>query len=611
MARARILLVVPLLLVLLPSPAGATTGGTVELVHPAVVGTIRGSSASQDGRRVAFVTALALDAGDTDGVDDIYFYDRDTETVEWVSHNAGTGLDGFAFSPAISGDGETVAFVSTGTAVIPGDTNGEWDAFAWHHATGVNELVSVDTGGGWADGSSSYVAIDRAGDSVAFMSEASDLVAGDTNGGMDIFVRELAGDTTERVSLRSDDAEITIGDNSVRPEISADGRIVSFWSQGAVTTPGAPAAAQLYVRDRDAGTTVLASPNLGGDPSVAAPYGEHALSADGSTVAFHSTADDLVAGDAVAGIEEAYVWDRDSGEVSRVASLPGGGQPTSKVTLLGISADGDQVLVQTVATLSTADTDGGSKDVYVVRRSTGQAYVASFRENGTEPVSTPDTPDGQVIDDLGRVIHANAADLGGTGTSFFRLWETVPCTWAPTAFSDVAPSHPFACDIAWSVGRDVSGGYSDGTFRPGAPVTRQAMAAFLFGLLDGGPSADPGFPDVGPTHPFHDEIAWLASSGIAAGFSDGTFRPAAPVSRQAMAAFLYRAAGSPEGDDPGCNDAPFPDVPASHQFCGEIAWMVAAGITTGYDDGTFRPTDTVTRQAMVAFLQRLRSYVLF
>jgi hypothetical protein len=77
-----------------------------------------------------------------------------------------------------------------------------------------------------------------------------------------------------------------------------------------------------------------------------------------------------------------------------------------------------------------------------------------------------------------------------------------------------------------------------------------------------------------------------------------------------MAAFLYRAAQSPDGEDPTCTAAPFPDVPANHPFCGEIEWLVGSGITTGYADGTFRPGATVTRQATVAFLQRLYSYVL-
>jgi endo-1,4-beta-xylanase len=176
----------------------------------------------------------------------------------------------------------------------------------------------------------------------------------------------------------------------------------------------------------------------------------------------------------------------------------------------------------------------------------------------------------------------------------------------------VSTTHPFGCDVAWAVGRDVAGGYADNTFRPTAPVTRQAMAAFLHGMLaDGGAPPDPGFVDVPDSHPFQEEIAWLVDAGIAQGYPDNTFKPAAPISRQAMAAFMYRAAGAPLGDDPTCAAAPFPDVPASHAFCGEIAWLADEGITTGYDDGTFRPGATVTRQATVALLQRLRSHVLF
>jgi hypothetical protein len=136
------------------------------------------------------------------------------------------------------------------------------------------------------------------------------------------------------------------------------------------------------------------------------------------------------------------------------------------------------------------------------------------------------------------------------------------------------------------------------------------MAAFMYGLLGGTAAPDPGFSDVPPSHPFYEEIAWLVDAGLSTGYPDGTYRPGAPISRQAMAAFLYRAAGAPGGADPTCADAPFPDVATSHPFCGEIGWLAGTGITTGYPDGTFRPTDTVTRQATVAFLQRLYSYVL-
>ena len=109
-----------------------------------------------------------------------------------------------------------------------------------------------------------------------------------------------------------------------------------------------------------------------------------------------------------------------------------------------------------------------------------------------------------------------------------------------------------------------------------------------------------GFPDVPVDHPFHDEIAWLVAEGITTGFEDGTFRPTNPVTRQAAAAFLYRLAGGL----PVTGAAGFPDVPSNHPFHDEIAWLVAEGITTGWPDNTFRPTNRVTRQAMAAFLYR-------
>jgi hypothetical protein len=116
-----------------------------------------------------------------------------------------------------------------------------------------------------------------------------------------------------------------------------------------------------------------------------------------------------------------------------------------------------------------------------------------------------------------------------------------------------------------------------------------------------GPFVDPDFPDVGSTHPFLTEISWLASTGITAGFADGTFRPQDSVKRQAMGAFLYRMAGEPPGPFP---DPGFPDVISTHPFLTEISWLATTGVTTGFSDGTFRPNDEVTRQAMAAFLWR-------
>jgi hypothetical protein len=179
-----------------------------------------------------------------------------------------------------------------------------------------------------------------------------------------------------------------------------------------------------------------------------------------------------------------------------------------------------------------------------------------------------------------------------------------PCDSAP--FSDITTSHPFCAEIEWMSQTGVSTGFGDGTYKPSTAVSRQAMAAFLARFADAtlvacgefGP-----FTDVPPTNPFCAEIQWMQSTGISTGFEDGTYRPAIPVTRQSMSAFLARLAGVTLTP---CSSAPFVDVPASHPFCKEIRWMKDTGISTGFDDGTYRPGTHVSRQAMSAFLYRLR-----
>lgn len=172
-------------------------------------------------------------------------------------------------------------------------------------------------------------------------------------------------------------------------------------------------------------------------------------------------------------------------------------------------------------------------------------------------------------------------------------------------FTDVPPSHQFFADIGWLVDEQITTGFPDFTFRPGRSVTRQAAMAFLYRLAGepAGPFPDPGFSDVPPGHAFREEIAWAVDEDIAGGFPGGTFRPGAAVTRQAMAAFLdgyENGATTPPAPDPG-----FSDVRPGHAFYEEIAWLADTGVTGGFPGGTFRPSAAVTRQAMAAFLQRL------
>jgi hypothetical protein len=180
---------------------------------------------------------------------------------------------------------------------------------------------------------------------------------------------------------------------------------------------------------------------------------------------------------------------------------------------------------------------------------------------------------------------------------------------AEETFDDVPPSQAFAPEINWAIVEGVANGYPDGSFLPAAEVSRQATAAFLYRFA-GEPEFEapevPTFIDVPVDHAFYQEIEWLVATGITTGYPDDTFLPADDVSRQAMSAFLSRFAAAC-GCEPPFDppaDPTFIDVPTDQGFYDEIEWLAASGISTGYPDDTFRPVDAVTRQAMVAFLYR-------
>lgn len=187
-------------------------------------------------------------------------------------------------------------------------------------------------------------------------------------------------------------------------------------------------------------------------------------------------------------------------------------------------------------------------------------------------------------------------------------WSTGPVeTSTPVEFVDVIPGDPFFAEVFWLVKAKVASGVTVDEYRPRDAVTRGAMASFLFRLANQGAVA-PGcsralFPDVATSNPFCGAIDWLYGAGVVTGGADGWFSPQAPVSRQSMAVFLYRLA-NPGVPIPACTTAPFPDVPTSNPFCGAIDWLATTQITGGYSDGTYRPAETVSRQAMAAFLQR-------
>jgi hypothetical protein len=184
-------------------------------------------------------------------------------------------------------------------------------------------------------------------------------------------------------------------------------------------------------------------------------------------------------------------------------------------------------------------------------------------------------------------------------------WEVEDLPTCVTPFWDVGVTHPFCGDVEWAARVGIASGFADGSFRPTNAMSRQAMAANLYRLAEEPtftPPVTPTFSDVPPSHPFFKEIEWLASTGITGGFADGTFRPTNTVTRQAMAAFLYRIADSPVFTPPG--SPTFSDVAPTHPFYDEIEWAASENVAGGFADGTFRPAVSVSRQATAAFSHR-------
>lgn len=212
------------------------------------------------------------------------------------------------------------------------------------------------------------------------------------------------------------------------------------------------------------------------------------------------------------------------------------------------------------------------------------------------------------IDFLG-VTSYDQDHFGWTGAGQVRMVQARTNLSPPppgvclSGFADVWSGDDFCLEIGWLKASGITGGFDDATFRPTGTVTRQALAAWFYRQAGSppGPFPDPGFSDVPPDHPFRNEIAWLAQSGIASGFPDGKFRPADTVTRQAIAAWLHRQAGGPPGPIPGGR---YSDVPLDHPFYNAISWVTFHGIADGYSDHTFRPGAVVTRQAAAAYFHR-------
>ncbi len=411
---------------LLASAAQAQTTTRVSVSSAGVQGNQASpeSSISADGRRVAFESESAnLVTGDTNGVSDIFIRDRLTALTTRASvSSAGVQSNGSADAPLISADSRVVVFSSQATNLILGVQTNTYDAFARDLVTGQTELVSVTLAGTDANDTSFATGISGDGRYVAFQSLSTDLVPGDTNGLVDAFVRDRVAGVTTRVSISSSGSQ---GNGlSLRPVISADGRLVAFWSEASNLVLGdTNGVSDIFVFDRGTGVTTRVSVSSSGaqannfcsDPSI---------SATGRFVAFASRASNLGGVDAN-NLLDVFVHDRRAGTTACASVDPAGVTGNGFSHVPGLSADGRHLAFQSLGSnLVPLDTNGNF-DVFVRDLVAGQTTRWSVDTSGAQSNgSTSGVPalsaDGRVLTFCSDATNLVTSDTNNRFDAFVR-----------------------------------------------------------------------------------------------------------------------------------------------------------------------------------------------
>jgi hypothetical protein len=444
---------------------------------------------------------------------------------------------------------------------VPDDLSGDG-----HHGIDGNAdgraLVRIDLATGdhleVAPGSSGWdarAAIDGDGDRIAFSSD-QDLTGGNPEGGLEVFLADLTADTVQQLT---DLDGLDVGD----VQISGDGQHVAFEAGDTAPseTDGRGSLAAYHV-DVAAGSVEQVSAD-----------GERIISIDlavGGGHLVYSLVDEYEEGQ---GSAAGYLVDLASDARQPI--------PVDWVRDPQVSADGS-----VVAVFSPRGGAGGGWDAVLVWDVAGSAVtnVVDTIPGGPQRSSVVElSADGSSLLFFGPNATLSRVDVAGGGATLFGesygRWNRTgvgsvqasddlrtvllmaavgPAGGPPDQIPAMRPvrahcdAEVFSDDAGvtatWARWSGLSAGYADGTFRSEDPISRQAMAAMLHRFA-GSPTlaaGSAGFPDVGAGNPFRAEIRWAHQEGLMYGYPDGTFRPVNPVSNQALASLAYRAAGEPD-----------------------------------------------------------------
>jgi len=363
-----------------PAPAPATTARlSLSSAGRQGNGDAFNAAVSADGRYVVFAsTAGNLVTGDTNEASDIFLRDRVTKRTTRISRGVGgVQANGDSFKPVISADGRYTAYESYASNLVAGDTNNTSDIFRYDRLSGATLRLSIASGaaGAQSNGDSTHAAISADGSHVAFASEATNLVLGDTNARWDAFVRDIGANTTTRVSVTTPGVQGN-GD-SVDPIISGNDRFVAFVSNATnLVTGDTNSRYDIFVRDRVAPATTRVSIATGAAGAQAnrdswQPY----ISDDGRYVVFASDATNLVAGD-TNGFSDIFLRDRTTNVTTRLSVDSLGLQSDNHSYNPRITNDGRYGVFESYGALVATDYNGAA-DIYLRDRTANKTQLLS------------------------------------------------------------------------------------------------------------------------------------------------------------------------------------------------------------------------------------------
>lgn len=371
------------------SPAQAAVTGDTTLLSVTSAGatvTFGGidPAVSDDGAVVAFESfASTYVPGDTNGQRDVFVRDREAGTTQAASVSSGEVLgNGSSIGASVSDDGTKVVFESSSSNLVRGDRNGVVDVFLRDLVAGTTVRVSLTDADAAANGASSDAMISGDGTKVVFASGATNLVTGDTNGKRDVFVRDLVAGTTTRVSRSG----ATQGNGaSTAPSIADDGGVVAFETLASNLVSGdTNGQSDVMVWTGGAGVTRISHPGNIGQANGAST--RPAVRGDGLVVAFESAASNLVSGDTNGRID-VFLLTLAAPLPSRASVSSSGGQGNGDSTRASLSDDGLLVAFATDATNFVSGDTNGQTDVVVrdfaaLTTSIVSASSARTRANG-------------------------------------------------------------------------------------------------------------------------------------------------------------------------------------------------------------------------------------